>query len=441
MKTIVALSTPKFKSAIHIIRISGDKTYEILQKISKTKIKKEGYSIQKVDLFDNSQKIDEVLLNKFVAPKSYTGENLVEINCHGSLYIANKIISLLIKNGCIMAKNGEFTKRAFLNNKISLIQSEAINNLVNSSSDIGIKMSLNGLDGKTNKAIKQIRDNIFKVLGQVEVDIDYPEYESTPDVSKKEILNIFKKSIVLINKIIKSSNKLIKIKDGIRVAIIGKPNVGKSSLLNALLKEDKAIVSTIPGTTRDVIEASCVIDGIKFDFVDTAGIRKSNNSIEKIGITKAKNAYKNADLILLVIDNSKKITEQDKSLLSKTNKLNRIVVLNKSDKSKANSISGIKISAKTNNISALIKKLSNFNNLQSIDFKNEILMQSQQSINLLESALLNIKLAQKIYLSNKEFEISANYLHNAINKLEQILGISNNVSFVDELFSKFCVGK
>ncbi|MDE6476865.1 MAG: 50S ribosome-binding GTPase, partial [Mycoplasmoidaceae bacterium] len=306
---------------------------------------------------------------------------------------------------------------------------------------IGIKMSLNGLDGKTNEVIKQIRDNIFKVLGQVEVDIDYPEYESTPDVSKKEILNIFKKSTVLINKIIQSSNKLIKIKDGIRVAIIGKPNVGKSSLLNALLKEDKAIVSSIPGTTRDVIEASCVINGIKFDFIDTAGIRKANNSIEKIGITKAKNTYKNADLVLLVIDNSKKITEQDKSLLSNTNKLNRIVVLNKSDKPKANSILGIKISAKANNISELIKKLSNFNNLQSIDFKNEILMQSQQSIALLESALSNIKLAQKIYLSNKEFELSANYLHNAINKLEQILGISNDVSFVDELFSKFCVGK
>lgn len=441
MKTIVALSTPAFKSAIHIIRVSGDKTYQILNKICDKKITKQGYTIQKADFFDGNQKIDEVLLNKFVSPKSYTGEDLIEINCHGSLYVANKIISTLIKNGCSMAKNGEFTKRAFLNNKISLIQSEAINNLINSTNDLAIKMSLNGLENKTNNTLQKIRDELFKILGQVEVDIDYPEYESTPDVSKEQIIKIFGDSIMTIKKIIESSNKLIKVRDGINAAIIGRPNVGKSSLLNAILKEDKAIVSNIPGTTRDIVEASCVINGFKYNFIDTAGIRKSINVIEKIGIKKTKKAYENADLVILVIDASQALTSEDKKLLDLTKKMNRFVVLNKSDKKKLSKVDGIKISAKKNQISNLITELSNYKNLNNLDLKNEILMQTQQSTNKLESVLSNIKDAQQIYRSNKQLELSANSLHNAIDILEEILGLSKDISFVDELFSKFCVGK
>lgn len=441
MKTIVALSTPALTSAIHIIRISGDKAYPILQKLSKQKITKKGYTIQKVDLFNGDEKIDEVLLNKFVNPKSYTGEDLIEINCHGSTYIANKIISLLIKNGCSMAKRGEFTKRAFLNNKISLIQSEAINNLVNSTNDIAVKMSINGLENKTNAVLQKIRDELFKILGQVEVDIDYPEYESTPDVSKKEIINIFNKSMSIIENIINTSNKVIKVKDGINVAIIGKPNVGKSSLLNALLKEDKAIVSNIPGTTRDMVEASCVINGYKYNFIDTAGIRTSTNVVEKIGIKKSKQAYKNADLVILVLDNSKKLSDEDKKLIKNTEKQNRIIVLNKSDKAQINKINGYKISAKNNKISSLLNVLSNYQNLNNVNLKNEILMQTQQSINKLQNVLMNIKAAEQIYRFDKELELSANYLHNSIDLLEEILGLSKDLSFVDELFAKFCVGK
>lgn len=437
MKTIVALSTPQFTSAIHIIRVSGDKCYQCVSKISKQKIVKKGYIIQKVDLFDGEQKIDEVLLNKFVAPKSYTGEDLIEINCHGSLYVANKIISLLIKNGCETAKNGEFTKRAFLNNKISLIQSEAINNLINSSNDLAIKIALNGLDNKTNDQLSIIRNNIFKILGQVEVDIDYPEYEQTPDVSKKEISKIFHDSILSMNDIISSSNKVVRVKNGINVAIVGKPNVGKSSLLNALLKEDRAIVSNIPGTTRDTIESSVIINGLKFNFVDTAGIRTSKNIIERIGIKKTKQAVDNADLTLVLIDNSKPITNEDKEIINSIEE-NAIIVLNKNDKKSVNKIEGIKISAKTNSINELIKYLSNYKNFNSIDLKNKLILQTQQSINLLEHSLVNLEQAEEIFKSNSHHELAANNLHECVDSLDKILGLTNDLSFVDELFSKFC---
>lgn len=441
MKTIVALSTPNFKSAIHIIRVSGDKTFECLQKICKPRIEMKGYTIQKVDIYNGKQKIDEVLLNKFVCPKSYTGEDLIEINCHGSLYVVNKIIDSLIKSGCSLAKRGEFTKRAFLNGKISLIQSEAINNLINSSSDLAIDVALNGLSDKTNKVLKNTRDEIFKILGQVEVSIDYPEYDSTPDVSKEQINKIFNDSIKTFQRIISNSSNVLNIKDGIKVAIVGKPNVGKSSLLNALLKEDKAIVTNIPGTTRDAIESSCIINGIKYIFVDTAGIRNTKSKIESIGIKKSKDSINKADLVILVLDNSKLLDKQDKQLLKLVSKKQSITVLNKTDVANKNKINGIKISAKKKQINKLIEYLSSYKNINTLDLTSKILLQSQESVALLSKALNHLMNAKQIYDKNINTELLTTDLKECIDILVTILGLSNDLSFVDELFNKFCVGK
>ncbi len=441
MKTIVALSTPNFKSAIHIIRVSGDKAFECLQKICRPRIEKKGYTIQKVDIYNGKQKIDEVLLNKFVCPKSYTGEDLIEINCHGSLYVVNKIIDSLIKSGCSLAKRGEFTKRAFLNGKISLIQSEAINNLINSSSDLAIDVALNGLSDKTNKVLKKTRDEIFKILGQVEVSIDYPEYDSTPDVSKEQINKIFNDSIKTFQRIISDSSNVLNIKDGIKVAIVGKPNVGKSSLLNALLKEDKAIVTNIPGTTRDAIESSCIINGIKYIFVDTAGIRNTKSKIESIGIKKSKDSINKADLVILVLDNSKLLDKQDKQLLKLVSKKQNITVLNKTDVANKNKINGIKISAKKKQINELIEYLSSYKNINTLDLTSKILLQSQESVALLSKALNHLMNAKQIYDKNINTELLTTDLKECIDILVTILGLSNDLSFVDELFNKFCVGK
>ncbi len=441
MKTIVALSTPNFKSAIHIIRVSGDKTFECLQKICKPRIEMKGYTIQKVDIYNGKQKIDEVLLNEFVCPKSYTGEDLIEINCHGSLYVVNKIIDSLIKSGCSLAKRGEFTKRAFLNGKISLIQSEAINNLINSSSDLAIDVALNGLSDKTNKVLKNTRDEIFKILGQVEVSIDYPEYDSTPDVSKEQINKIFNDSIKTFQRIISDSSNVLNIKDGIKVAIVGKPNVGKSSLLNALLKEDKAIVTNIPGTTRDAIESSCIINGIKYIFVDTAGIRNTKSKIESIGIKKSKDSINKADLVILVLDNSKLLDKQDKQLLKLVSKKQSITVLNKTDVANKNKINGIKISAKKKQINKLIEYLSSYKNINTLDLTSKILLQSQESVALLSKALNHLMNAKQIYDKNINTELLTTDLKECIDILVTILGLSNDLSFVDELFNKFCVGK
>ncbi|MDE7433747.1 MAG: 50S ribosome-binding GTPase, partial [Mycoplasmoidaceae bacterium] len=321
------------------------------------------------------------------------------------------------------------------------IQSEAINNLINSSNDIALNAALNGLDNNSNLQLQKIRDDIFKILGQTEVDIDYPEYESTPDVTKKEIANIFNNTIKVIKQIITDSSQVITIKDGINIAIIGKPNVGKSSLLNALLKEDKAIVSNIPGTTRDAIESSCVINGIKFNFVDTAGIRDTKNKIEKIGVDKALKVSQEANLILFVIDNSKKITNKDKKIINSLKGKNYQIILNKSDKKQLNDIKGLKISAKNNEIKPLIKYLSNYINIEKINLPNKLILQNQLSIDLLKNVLDNIVEAQKIYKQDSMLEMVCPLLSNSIELIEKIVGNPNDLSFIDELFSKFCVGK
>jgi tRNA modification GTPase len=298
MKTIVALATPPMNGAIHIIRISGSKAFNIVNKITTSKIIKRGYEIQKTNILSDKKIIDSVLINKFVSPKSFTGEDLIEINCHGGYYLANKIIELLLRFGCVLALPGEFTQRAYLNNKLTLHEAESINNLINATSEKAIELANNGLDAKTITKLKQFREKLFKLIGQVEVNIDYPEFDDVPNVSIQQFKKIISELIKKGNQIINVSTKVIPILEGINVTIVGRPNVGKSSLFNAILNEQRAIVSNIPGTTRDVVSARVNIGNITINLSDTAGIRTTKNIIESFGVDKSYQSLQNANLIL-----------------------------------------------------------------------------------------------------------------------------------------------
>ncbi|GHU31076.1 hypothetical protein FACS1894166_01870 [Bacilli bacterium] len=298
MKTIVALSTPPIDGAIHIIRVSGDDAFTITNKICAPKITKKGYVVQKTKIFNKGVAIDEVLISTFVAPKSFTGENSVEINCHGGIHLANMIIGLLIKHGCVLAKPGEFSERAFLNHKINVHQAEAIDNLIKASSDKAVVLANNGLSKEITRSLELIKNQIFTLLGQVEVNIDYPEYDDVPQITKKQFINKLDSLISNIATIVDRSKKLLPIKNGVNVAIIGKPNVGKSSLLNAILNKSRVIVSNTPGTTRDIVNDRININGITINFLDTPGLHHTKNKIESMGINKVKDIIKDANLIL-----------------------------------------------------------------------------------------------------------------------------------------------
>jgi tRNA modification GTPase len=298
MKTIVALATPPMNAAIHIIRISGSNAFNIVNKLVSNKISKKGYCIHHTKIMDNNQIIDDVLINTFVAPKSFTGEDLIEVNCHGGYYLANKIIQLLIKFGCILALPGEFTQRAYMNNKLTFHEAESINNLINATSSQAIALANSGLNKQAINELKDYKEQLFQLVGQVEVNIDYPEFDDIPTITIKQFKTKIDQLIKISESIVKNSLKVIPILEGINVAIVGRPNVGKSSLFNALLQQQRAIVSNIPGTTRDMIDAKINIGGITINLIDTAGLRTTKNLIEKKGLTKSYESIDKANLIL-----------------------------------------------------------------------------------------------------------------------------------------------
>ncbi len=438
--TIVAVATPLMKCAIHLIRISGSDTYSIINKITDRKITRDGYCIQRANIIDNKRLIDDVLVMKYATPNSYTGEDMVEITCHGSVFIANKIIELLIINGAKQADHGEFTKRAFLNNKLNLLQAEGINNLINSNSNISLDIAHKSIDKKSSKLFNNIINLLFEIIGQVEVNIDYPEYDITEKITKNSIKTKLKKIIKSLNNVVNDSLRVIPYVNGINVAIIGKPNVGKSSLLNAILKEDKVIVSSIPGTTRDIVQYSAIINDITYNFIDTAGIHKPTNSIEQIGIKLSKKAIQNAQVILFVIDGSKKTTKEDDMIYELIKNKNHIVVINKTDiKTIKSKYRGLLVSAKNKKINNLInainKKLSKF------DADVDIILPSKNDINLMQSA---IKTLQSVLISinrNQPLDLIIENLKSSHDKLLSILGKNKDFDLINELFKRFCVGK
>ena len=435
-ETIVALATPPAKSALALIRVSGDDCFKIVSKVftkDLTKVKEKG--IHYGYIVDNQKKIDQVVLLAYVAPHSFTGENSVEIITHGSLLIINQIIGLLLKNGARMATNGEFSSRAFLNGKIDLVQAEAINDMINATTEEAKDLSMISLVGETSSLFRPIKDKIGELLSHIEVNIDYPEYEDIEEANKDEILGKCTGILGDIDNLIKDGERNRIFHEGVKIAIVGKPNVGKSSLLNALIKEDKAIVTEIAGTTRDIVEGDCNISGVPVHIFDTAGIRDSDDLIEQIGINKAKRAVENADLILFVVDN----TEFDNELYGLVKERKHIIVNNKADIIKQKKDGNLYISAKNGNISPLINEIKKELDIGEVTLKPSF--NNARQLGILKLMSLSLKRAIDDTNNNQPIDLISVSIMSAYNCALDLLGEGNKNDLTDEIFSRFCVGK
>ncbi len=454
MSTIVAISTPPGNGGIGIVRMSGKEAFNIIEKIFVPKNKSEikGYSIKYGNIIDDNKNIiDEVLVSYFVSPKSYTTENMCEINTHGNNIILKKILELCIKNGANLAEPGEFTKRAFLNGRIDLSQAESVIDLINSKSEKEQKAAINQLEGYLSIEINKIKAKILDLMADIEASIDYPEY----DIEERTSQNIIDESKNILNMLKKLENTFEAgkiLRDGVNVAIVGRPNAGKSSLLNAILKEDRAIVTNIEGTTRDTIEEYVTIKGILFKLIDTAGIRKADNEIEKIGIDKSRKALNEADLVIAIFDSTKKLTDEDKEIIEFIKDKNSIILLNKSDLEN-NILKEEKIitdlNKKTIEISALektgIEELYNsmveLFRINEINPENTSIITNVRHKEAICSAENSIKKVEKTIKENIPIDITAIYFKEAIEELNKITGESVTEDIINEIFSKFCLGK
>ena len=441
METIVALATAPMKSALMIIRVSGDDAFSIVSKISSKEIKCEGKrNIIVSKIIDKDKHIDDVVILIYKNPYSFTGEDLVEIICHGSVLIANQIIELLISHGARMATNGEYSQRAYLNQKIDLVQAEAINDVINSITKESKSLSMLSLEGETSKFVREVKDKIADLLSLIEVNIDYPEYEDIEVANKEQIIdtcNLINKRIA---ELIDDATKAKIINEGIKVAIVGKPNVGKSSLLNALLGEEKAIVTSIAGTTRDIVEGDINLNGLTLHLLDTAGIRDTGDDIENIGVNKSKESISKADLVLVILDSSTELTNEDKEVLELTKNTNRIIIYNKSDKALNPSLEGIYISALNNDIEPLKKAIYDKYGISEETFLRPSLNNARQ-IGLLKKAKEALDKAKEDALNDLPVDLISVSLLSAYRSVLEILGEDMDIDLSKEIFKRFCVGK
>lgn len=444
--TIAAISTSLGVGAISIIRVSGSKAIEITSKIFKGKDLKsvESHTINYGHIEAEGEIIDEVLVSVMKAPKTFTTEDVVEINCHGGIATTKKILELLLSNGCRLAEPGEFTKRAFLNGRIDLTESEGVMDLINSETELTRKMAINELSGNVSRLITDTREDIISLISNIEVNIDYPEYEDIEVVTISKIKEKVREIKEKLLKTLKLSEDGKILKDGIKTVILGKPNVGKSSLLNALLEEEKAIVTDVKGTTRDIVEGSILVGGVKLNLIDTAGVRKSDDIVEKIGIEKSLNLIDEAELVLLILDASCPLSEEDKYLLEKTKDKKRIIIMNKIDLKLNNSYMDdvIKISAKNNegieDIKDAIKELFNVGTFMS---KNLTFFTNVRQITLLKSAIKSLEDVQQGIKEEREIDMIEIDLKLVWEKLGDIIGANYTEELIDNLFSRFCLGK
>ena len=454
METIVAISTAPGNSGIGIVRLSGKKCFDIIGKlfIPKNDGLIKGYSIKYGNIIDdNNEIIDEVLVSYFISPKSYTGENMCEINSHGNNIILKQILDLCLKNGAKLAEPGEFTKRAFFNGRIDLSQAESVIDLINSKSEKEKKSAINQLEGYLSKEINKIKARILDVMADIEASIDYPEY----DIEERTSAMILDESNNIKNMLENLENSFNTgkiLRDGVNVAIVGSPNAGKSSLLNAMLKEDRAIVTDIEGTTRDTIEEYITIDGILFKIIDTAGIRNSKDKIEQIGIDKSKKALRDADIVIAVLDSTKELSDEDHEILKNIRNKCAIILLNKSDLKnnilKDNKIVTdtkkeiIEISALNNEgIDCLYKKMASIFKIEDINTENTSIITNLRHKEAITSAKNNILKVSDTIKEGMPIDITAIYFKQAIEELNKITGENVTEDIINEIFSKFCLGK
>lgn len=436
--------------------MSGENCFHILEKIFEPKHKQsiediKGYTIKYGNIIENGKIVDEVLVSYFKSPKSYTTENMCEINSHGGNIIVKKILEICLKNGAELAEPGEFTKRAFLNGRIDLLQAESVIDIINAKSEREAKTGIKQLEGFLSNEIAKIKQEIMDVMVNIEVAIDYPEYD-VDDVTANQINNMLEN---VENKLIKLENSFDNgkiIKEGIKTAIIGRPNAGKSSLLNAILKEDRAIVTEYEGTTRDTIEEFVNVNGIPLKLVDTAGIREAEDEVEKIGIIKSKEVAKDADLIIAIFDASKELGKEDIDILELIKNKKAIILLNKTDlKEKINEenpeIKGanatvIKISALNKvGIDKLYEEITKMFDLNQINLDQEVVITNIRHKNLIDKAIESTKKAKETMKQQMPIDIIAIFIKDILEDLGNITGEIVTEDIIDEIFSKFCLGK
>lgn len=444
--TIAAISSALGVGAISIIRISGEKSIEIINNIfDKDLTEANSHTIHYGHIMENDEIIDEVLVSIMRAPKTFTMEDIIEINCHGGINTTNKVLELVLSNGARLAEPGEFTKRAFLNGRIDLTQADGIMNLIEAKTDISRKMSINQLNGQVSNVIKELRTNLVDIISNIEVNIDYPEYEDIEVVTSEKIypqvLSIKEK----IQTIIKKSEDGKLINEGIKIGIIGRPNVGKSSLLNTLLEEEKAIVTDIEGTTRDIVEGKIVINGIVCNIIDTAGIRETDNVVEKIGVNKSYDIIESADLIIMILNNNEKITTEEQELLNQIKDKNHIIVINKMDLENKLNIDledSIKISIKDNTgIEDIKNRITEIFKLDKISTQDMSYLSNARSISLLKQSLNKIDECLNHINDESPIDIIELDLKDCWNTLGEIIGETYTDELIDEIFSRFCLGK
>ena len=447
--TIVAISTTMGVGAISIIRLSGKDAISIVNECFKGKNLEEvpTHTINYGHIYDGEELIDEVLVSVMKGPRSFTAEDVVEINSHGGIITTNRILETMLNHGARLAEPGEFTKRAFLNGRIDLVKSEAVMDLIESKSDEARKMALSQLGGTTSTLITNFRNTLKQLLSSIEVNIDYPEYYDIEvmTVEKiKEQVSIMKKEL---QELVKSSENTATIKNGIKTVILGKPNVGKSSILNKLLEQDKAIVTDIAGTTRDIVEGEIYLDGVLLNIIDTAGIRETDDVVERIGVEKSLSMINDADLIIVVLNSNEELSDEDKEILEKTKDKTRIIVLNKNDLDKKLVIpTDLKNVVETNTndldgITSLKKKIKELFNLEQIATKDYTYLANSRQISLAKQAYKNLLDAEQAIEDDQPVDMIEIDLKECFDTLGEIIGATYSEEIIDNLFENFCVGK
>lgn len=439
---IVAIATSRLEAAISMIRVSGPDCIAFVQKFFTGKIiEKPSHTINYGYIIDDGKRIDEVLVNIYRGTRTFTGEEMVEINCHGGVYITSRVLEVCIKNGARMAERGEFSKRAFLNGRIDLSQAEAISDIITAKNSYATDLALKGISGSISGFIEDLKEDLIQIITQIEVNIDYPEYDDVEELTASSLLPRSANLLTKMNKILDDSKNIKLVKEGIKTVIIGRPNVGKSSLLNALLREDKAIVTNIAGTTRDIVEGSISIDGVVLNMIDTAGIRETDDIIESMGVEKSKELIHQADLVLLVIDGSHSLSSEDMQLLELTEDATRIIVLNKADQGTKVDLDGIVISAKDNQISTLTEEIKKMFELGKIIDNNDHILTNARQTMLLQRASQALKQAVEAMEMMVPTDLIVTDLYECWNNLKEILGEKAKEDLLDELFKRFCIGK
>jgi tRNA modification GTPase TrmE len=447
--TIAAISTALGIGAISIIRVSGKEAIAIVSKIwdGKDLSKQPSHTINYGKIVDNEEIIDEVLLSIMLAPKTFTTEDVIEINSHGGIATTNRILELLLVNGCRLAEPGEFTKRAFLNGRIDLIEAEGIMDLISAKTDKSRALALNQMSGNVSTMINELRKKIVEVVANIEVNIDYPEYKDIEVMTIEQVSNSVEYIEREIKKILSRAETGTLIKDGIKTVIVGKPNVGKSSILNKLLEEEKAIVTDIAGTTRDIVEGDISIGGIILHMIDTAGIRETNDLVESIGVKKSLDLIESAELVLFVLNNNEEIIDEEIEILNKIGDKPAIIIVNKNDlPTNLNELKTDKpiiymSTINNNGVDELRNKIKELFNLEQLERDDYTYLSSARSISLLKLANTSLNEVKKGIEQKTPIDMIEIDLKNVWSLLGEITGETYSEELIDQLFSQFCLGK